>query len=300
MFCEKCGSVLDEGSVFCPTCGTRRAEKPGQNGPETSPEISPEMQFSGQMNYSQPTPQPFYQQQEQQQYYGQPVQPQPVYIQQPQPQPIYVQQQAPQQPYYGQPVPPQPMQPQPVYIQQPAQPAYQSGPVQVTVKRKKHILPAILIIFVLLLVAPLGVAYFIPGPEATATKFVGAMEDFDINEMVGCIDKRSAAEFQGVLGIGNTVSNALGIGIDMNDLVDLAPLIPGLTGETFNVDVLGSRVEYSDDKGDFLSDLRNKIFGKRATVYLEISYDVNTETWEVPMVNEGYNNWKVDMTQLDW
>ena len=151
----------------------------------------------------------------------------------------------------------------------------------------------------LLLVAPLGVAYFIPGPEATATKFVGAMEDFDINEMVGCIDKRSAAEFQGALGIGNTISNALGIGIDMNDLVDLAPLIPGLTGETFNVDVVGSRVEYSDDKGDFLSDLRNKIFGKRATVYLEISYDGNTETWEVPMVNEGYNNWKVDMTQLD-
>ena len=281
---------MDEGSIFCPTCGTRRAETPGQNGPE----ISPEMQFSGQVNYSQPTPQPFYQQPQpaQQPYYGQPVQPQA-----PQ-QPYYgqpVQPQAPQQPYYGQPVPPQP-----VYIQQPAQPAYQPGPVRVTVKRKKHILPAILIIFVLLLVAPLGVAYFIPGPEATATKFVGAMEDFDINEMVGCIDKRSAAEFQGALGIGNTISNALGIGIDMNDLVDLAPLIPGLTGETFNVDVVGSRVEYSDDKGDFLSDLRNKIFGKRATVYLEISYDGNTETWEVPMVNEGYNNWKVDMTQLDW
>ena len=108
MYCESCGSFIQDGESFCSNCGARAPKPAGpvvqqiaQPAPAPQPVASPVV----------PAPQPI----------AQPVQPvQPVYQQ-----PVY--QQSTPQP--GQPVYQQPVYQQPVY-QQPVQPIYQQPAYQ--------------------------------------------------------------------------------------------------------------------------------------------------------------------------
>ena len=133
-FCQNCGVQLNEGTKFCPNCGSlvKTVEETGaasvqqeiQPAPTSTPVAEPvqaapagvtvmekeDVPSASPQEYAAPQ-QPAYQQQPQQ----------PAYQQQPQ-QPAY--QQQPQQPAYQQ----QPQ--QPAYQQQPQQPAYQQQPQQ--------------------------------------------------------------------------------------------------------------------------------------------------------------------------
>ncbi|MCR5801792.1 MAG: zinc ribbon domain-containing protein [Lachnospiraceae bacterium] len=143
MFCNNCGTKIEDGDMFCSNCGTPVPQaapvpQPVAPAPQPAPQPAP-------MPQAAPAPEPVYQQ---------PVAPQP------QPQPVYQQPMQPQQrmPAYQPQMAPG-MQPQMAPGMQP-QMAPGKPPKAPKKKKKKSILPIILLFILLVAAVGGGVLFF--------------------------------------------------------------------------------------------------------------------------------------------
>lgn len=180
MFCVKCGTKLDDGAVFCTSCGARQTDAPASVPPQ-----------------SQAIPQP-----------QQTAQPQPIPQAVPQPQPIpqaapqYPQAGAPQYQQVGAPQYQQPMQ-QPSFQQAPPQPPFQGAvppsPQPPAKPKRKSPLPAILIVLLLLAAVAAGAWYFLQSGgngkteyKELAEAYFDAVDKADVNALAKLYEKDQA------------------------------------------------------------------------------------------------------------
>ncbi|MBQ7582817.1 MAG: zinc-ribbon domain-containing protein [Lachnospiraceae bacterium] len=233
MFCGKCGKQLNEGSVFCPFCGYRVPEKLKQNLPvqqTTGKQNLPVQQTARKQNL--PVQQTARKQNRPVQQTAQKLSAQPA---------------AQNRPPVGRtqaPVAATVAARRPVVTPVSGAPVATAVAAAAAVKKPRPVwvpIVSIVLAFVLVIVLVVGgaiayLSYTAQDPRDTVERFFDAYNEMDINTMAECMCPKLRGAYKGAMGVGNAVLDAVGIGgINMGDVIGLAPFLVSLFGEELNI-----------------------------------------------------------------
>lgn len=174
-------------------------------------------------------------------------------------------------------------------------------------------------------------SYFVSSPEDTVEELFSAIEDFDYEAMLGCMDSKTESQFKAILGIsGDLFGSITGIGLDFEDLLALAPSLAPSTGldmpdmgdyevETvLYTDYSAQKIQQICEQANngepiesgYLSDNEIISFLHKYHITLPGLENLLAKTAIVkviddsgiagylPMVNEGYGDWRILMPDL--
>ncbi|MDD3369382.1 MAG: hypothetical protein PHP50_10960 [Lachnospiraceae bacterium] len=146
---------------------------------------------------------------------------------------------------------------------------------------------------------------YVNGPDDVVEDFLTAIQEMDINEMIGCMDPKSEKQLNAVMGISGSVVGAVtGFDLDMSAAAELLPMfMDGSEYDTMEIEVLDTDVVYSGnamaDAIPFEIEGLDKIFAKDAEVSVTIMIDGETESDTVECHNYGWGNWRIEMEQFE-
>ncbi|MBE5912054.1 zinc ribbon domain-containing protein [Pseudobutyrivibrio sp.] len=160
-----------------------------------------------------------------------------------------------------------------------AQQQYAQQPGYYPPKKKGHGLLVVLILLFIVVVG-FGSLYFIfPTPQKAVEKWFEAVKDLEFDEAAKYMDSKSAAALH---LLSSYEDDAYGVFGDLFAGVELEDV----------------EADYGDD-ANIVTDVFNKYFADECTVYVTVSYDGDEEVLELPMINEGIGDWKIDGGEID-
>ena len=166
------------------------------------------------------------------------------------------------------------------------------------VVKKSNPIRTIVILLVIVSIALFAGYVITPQPDEVAVTFVESMADLDMNTMIDCCDSKTAAMLKGQLGVYDLLFSVSGLGVDTETMLQAAPFLAEMDGVNMDIEVTDSYTSYGDHDNP-VTNVINKYIAKEAIAYLECTYDGTTETMPVPLVNEGFGKWKVDINSLE-
>lgn len=188
--------------------------------------------------------------------------------------------------------------------QQPYQ-QYQPAGTVVNVKHKSHFGAKLALTLVIILGLLVGGFFgycklFVSGPEETVAEFFDDLRDYDINSMMDCMDSSTRSAYSAVLGLTDSLMSSFTGISGVTDLAELMPYLTEIQGiDSLDFEVTTGNIEYTG--GPFAA-LKNKtidkLFAKEAYVTIIFTYEGQSETDTVKLVNEGLGKWKIDGSQL--
>lgn len=159
------------------------------------------------------------------------------------------------------------------------------------------------VIALLISCASLYAVYFVRGPENTVERAVSALCTNDVNSLAECFSPQIVAEYEGTLGVADTVLGVLGVGTDTKKILGLSPLLSEVTGNNHDYSCKVICVDYSGEVYELFPikfDGMAKLLASDAAVTVE-EYE-NGEYGRTDIVylkNYGKSGWLIEDGFLD-
>ena len=171
--------------------------------------------------------------------------------------------------------------------------------------------------------------FFVPAPEDTVDKLIESVEELKYDDMLSCFDSTTEKQIRAVMGItGDLFGSLTGISLDLEDLMDIAPsMAPYL--EIPDLDIADAEtVLYADcsknklmqycetanaggsipsgylsdnEIVNFLMEYKITLPGLENLIAEVAVVKITLKSGEVgylPLINEGWGNWRIPMMDL--
>jgi hypothetical protein len=303
-FCMNCGSKVEWNMQFCETCG-KPIEKLNQQQEEPE-DVSEDVKEAAEKVAEH--------------FQESPVQPQAPVQAPVQPQPVV---------HAAAPVASAGAQVGAEVVRATGKVAVEGVKKTVSTGKKIAIIAAVVVFIIGALTACLNL--FVPAPDETVENFFASVEELDYEKMLGCMDKKTESTIRATLGItGDLLGSFTGISLDLEDIMALGPSMAPIVDtpdmgiesvETvfysdcsqkeiiqYCIDANSGKaipdgyesdnalISFLDDYNLTLPGLENLI-AKTALVKLTLE---TGETMYLPLINEGWGDWRIPLMDLSY